>query len=132
MTDTTDTNAPDDFTLDFSDVKATSFDAIPRGWYLCEITGASDSNPTKGGPDAKLPAGTLGTNWEFTVAEGEFENRKLWTNHWHHRSTLGFMKTLLIESGAYSKDEFPNELDIDEGDDTDGNVTVAADGEAKK
>jgi len=102
----------DEFTLDMSDVKASSFDALPTNWYLCVVTGAEDSNPTKGGPGAKLPAGTPGTNWEFTVDEGEYENRRVWTNHWHHPNTLGFMKTLLIECGAYTKEDFPKKLDI--------------------
>lgn len=56
--------------------EARSFDPIPSGQYYCRIT---DIDLRECGPESKNPGKPY---WavEFTVQDGEYENRKLWTN----------------------------------------------------
>lgn len=97
----------DDLTVDFTDVQGGDFDAIPSGKYHIAITDYSTTETKNAG---KLPVGTPGINWEFTVQEGPFENRKLWTNHWIHPNTLGFLKGMLKASGKFSDEELEGQL----------------------
>jgi hypothetical protein len=99
-----------DFSIDFSDVTGGDFDALPAGAYNVAVTDWSKTETKKEG---KIPEGTPGINWEFTVQDGDFENRKLWTNHWIHPKTLGFLKTFLVKSGAYTEEDVEGQLDID-------------------
>lgn len=103
----------EDFTLDFTGVKAaTGPQPVPSGWYKVEVTNYEDQEMQNDGK--KLKAGTKGTSWEFTIAEGEYENRKFWTNHWHAASSLPFMKALFRASGAFTDDELEGSLSLDD------------------
>ena len=99
-----------DFSIDFTDVKGGDFDAIPAGVYNIAVTDWSKTETKNAG---KIPAGTPGINWEFTIQDGEFENRKLWTNHWIHPNTLGFLKTFLLKTGRYTEEELESQFDLD-------------------
>jgi hypothetical protein len=61
------------------------FDPIPGGTYHVKITDG-ELRETKN--EGKLPAGTPGVNWEFTVQDGENADRKVWTNQWIHPKTI--------------------------------------------
>jgi hypothetical protein len=101
----------DDFTLDFSGVKAAKpREAMPAGWYRALVIGYENQR-TSGGK--KLPVGTPGTNWEFVIQEpAEHETRHCWTNQWHHPDTLGFMKALFEASGAFTPEELEASLSL--------------------
>lgn len=101
---------PDFLQIDMSDIKGGDFDAIPAGAYPVVV---SDWSTTETKNEGKIPAGTPGINWEFTITEGDFENRKLWTNHWIHPNTLGFLKTFLLKAGAYTEDELNESFKLD-------------------
>jgi len=102
--------------INFTEVQSQSFEAIPAGMYWLKITDATET-ATKN--EGKLPAGTEGINWEFTVQAGKFENRKLWTNHWLHPRTLGMLKDMMAkltdDEGelVYKDGELDTELDFD-------------------
>jgi hypothetical protein len=88
------------------------FDAIEGGTYWAKITNGTASE-TKN--DGKLPAGTPGINWEFTIQDGPNEGRKVWTNTWIHANTIGFVKGLLKATGEFADDELnSDELETDE------------------
>lgn len=63
-------------TLDLTGADTKGFDAIPSGTYACTVFEAQ-MQETKGGPEAKLPAGTPKINVQFRISEGEHENRRL-------------------------------------------------------
>lgn len=100
--------------LNLSGVEAFGgFDPIPGGNYHVKITDGSEVE-TKN--DGKLPAGTPGINWEFTVQDGEHAGRKVWTNQWIHPKTIGFLKGTLVATGRFTEEETEAEdfdLDID-------------------
>lgn len=52
------------------------FEALPSGKYLVKVT---DGEIKESGPNAKHP-GSEYINWEFTVQDGDYEDRKLWSN----------------------------------------------------
>jgi hypothetical protein len=91
--------------LDFTDVEeSTGFDILKPGWYPMVITGWSEKVITK--LDGKLPAGTKGTQVEFTVEEGHVnQNRKAWNTYWHAKQNLGFLKGLLKASGQFTDEQ---------------------------
>lgn len=98
-----DTNTEIDFSgIDFTDVQAPSFEPLPAGWYHVAVT---DWNAVETKNEGKLPAGTPGINWEFTVQSGDYENRRVWENHWLHQNTLGFLKSLLAATGNYTEEQ---------------------------
>ncbi len=96
-----------DLVVDFTDVQGGTFAAIPAGKYPAVLT---DWSMTATKNPGKIPAGTPGINWEFTIDEDHptAGNRKQWTNHWIHPNTLGFLKDLFSECGI-PEDEI-NEL----------------------
>lgn len=99
-----------DFSVDFSDVQGGDFDAIPAGVYNVAVT---DWSRTETKNEGKLPAGTPGINWEFTIQDGQYENRKLWINHWIHPNTLGFLKTFLEKTDRYTEEQLSASFDLD-------------------
>jgi hypothetical protein len=93
-----------DLSVDFTDpdIKGGGdFEALPAGKYLATITDWDVREVKNAG---KLPVGTPGLNVEFTIADGEYENRKVWTNYWLHPNNLGFFKTFLKAAGMEDDD----------------------------
>jgi hypothetical protein len=105
----------DDLSIDFSGVEARSgFKAVPAAWYLCKIDGFKR---VEVGPDAsKLPEGTPGTNWEFIIQEDKFggkhEGQHLWTSHYHHHTTLPYMKGMLVMTGEFTEEELNSQFNL--------------------
>jgi hypothetical protein len=63
--------------VDFSQTSGgASFDPLPAGWYKVAIT---DINVKQSSAQAKFPNEDY-LSFEFTVQDGEYEDRKLWTN----------------------------------------------------
>lgn len=85
--------------VNFSDNEATSesksFDPIPSGEYYVRITNVEDAEC---GPESKN-AGKPYWKLEFTVQDGEFESRKLWTNAMLFDGALYTLAQLLKASG---------------------------------
>jgi hypothetical protein len=93
----------DDLTVNMSGVQAMGgFDLIPSGRYTACLTDWSKTETQNAG---KLPAGTPGINAEFTIQEGEHENRKLWNNFWVAPTTIGFAKGFLKATDEFTDDE---------------------------
>jgi hypothetical protein len=116
--------------VDLTDVGG-DFDVIPRGKYQAQIT---DGELREAGEQAKHP-GSLYVNWEFTLTEGEFENRKLWTNtsvghgdeckcgDWKPGS-MGNIKSLLFATGLYTKEQLAESIDFEIDDVIGAHVTA--------
>jgi hypothetical protein len=100
--------------IDLTDTESygTGYDPVPRGWYTCVISDWEASEVKK--ENGKFPQGTPGTNWELTIDEGEYENRKLWINHWHHSKSLPFLKGFLEATGKFEADELSGRVDIND------------------
>lgn len=64
--------------LDLSGASESSFEALPSAWYNATIFDV-EMRATKGGPEAKLPAGTPMMAVQFRIADGEYENRRVFT-----------------------------------------------------
>jgi hypothetical protein len=103
----TDINS-EDLAIDFTDVEgAGGFTPLPNGRYLLEVT---DWELTETKNPGKLPVGTPGIKWEFTVVDGEHENRKLWANHWIAATTLPFLKGFLAATGVFTEEQLNGPL----------------------
>jgi hypothetical protein len=83
--------------VNLADIEESSFDALPVGRYHVKVTDWDETATKNAG---KLPVGTPGANVEFTVQDGPYENRKLWTNFWIHPNTLGIFKTFAKAAGT--------------------------------
>lgn len=100
--------------FDFSDVAAaTNFDAF-AGKYHVKITDVSDTEVKNSG--GKLEQGTEGWNVEFTVQQGDKENRKVWNNFWFAKQTMPFLKSMLVATGRWTEDELQGNFDVDNED----------------
>ncbi len=95
--------------VNFSDVETNAYEPLPSGTYHVRITDA-EMKETSG--NGKLPAGTPMINWEFTVASGPYESRRLWTNTVIHERTLFNLKALLEASGKYTSEELAGDFDL--------------------
>lgn len=83
-------------------------DPLPTGKYHVKVT---DGEIRESGPAAKNP-GSEYINWEFTVQDGPYENRKVWTNTTLLPHALFALKGLL---GACGFDVTGNiDFDIDD------------------
>jgi hypothetical protein len=104
----------DDLIIDFTDQPSYGggFEPVPRNWYNCVVSDWESSEVKK--VDGKFPQGTTGTRWELTIDDGEFENRKLWINHWHHPKSVPFLKTFLQATGKFSELELNGRLHPDD------------------
>jgi hypothetical protein len=97
--DTENNSATEGLRVNFSEEEASSeardFDPLPSGKYLVAITGIEDRAC---GPESKNPGKPY---WalEFTVQEGDFENRKLWTNAMLFEGALYTTSQLLKATG---------------------------------
>ena len=88
-----------------------SFDLIPAGRYQAKVT---DGEIRESGPNAKHP-GAEYINWEFTIQEGDQEDRKQWTNtpfshgshecdEWTGNALIG-LRNLLAATEKWSAEE---------------------------
>lgn len=104
----------DDLTVDFTDTESYGggFEPIPRNWYKVVISDWETTEVKKVG--GAFPQGTPGTKWELTVDEGEFENRKLWITHWHHPTSLPFLKGFLEATGKFESSELSGQVDLND------------------
>lgn len=75
--------------------EALSFDPIPTGKYYARVT---DITERECGPESKNPGKPY---WavEFTIQDGEFENRKLWANVMLFEGALYSLVQLLKATG---------------------------------
>lgn len=96
-------------TLNFADTGDIEYGAIPSGKYHAKITGGE---MREAGPNSKNP-GSQYVNWEFTIQQGEFESRKVWTNTSLLPQALFGLKALLLASGKYTKEDLAGELNFD-------------------
>jgi hypothetical protein len=71
------------------------FDPLPKGTYHVAIT---DASIEESGPNAKNPGANY-IKFEFTVQDGEFENRKLWTNASLLPQALFTLKGIMASTG---------------------------------
>lgn len=78
--------------------EARSFDPIPSGEYYVRVTDVEDAEC---GPESKN-AGKPYWKIEFTVQDGEHENRKLWTNSMLFEGALYTLAQLLKATGQES------------------------------
>jgi Protein of unknown function (DUF669) len=92
--------APDfdeDLRINFSEVEARgSIDPLPTGKYHVKVT---DGEIKPCGPASNNP-GKPYINWEFTVQDGQYENRRCWTNAMLFEPALFTMKNMLEVVGA--------------------------------
>ena len=65
--------------LDLSGADLKAFDPIPAGRYAAEVFSAEWKN-TRGGDQAKLPAGTPMLTIQFRITDAEYENRRVFGN----------------------------------------------------
>lgn len=66
--------------LDLSGAKESSFEALPAAWYRATIFDAK-VGATKGGPTSKLPKDTPKIDVQYKIADGEFENRRVFASY---------------------------------------------------
>jgi hypothetical protein len=97
--------------LNFAGVGDGGFDAIPAGFYVVAVTGYDEVETSESAK--KLGPGVPGINWEFTVQEGEYQGRKLWTNTYFHQSTLPMLKGLLKASGLFTDEQLNGQINFE-------------------
>ena len=91
------------FKIDMSDVEG--FDPIPAGVYPIVVSSLKQS-------EEDGPSGYPYFILELTVAEGEFENRKLWTNLSMSPKAAFKLKEFLLGVGV-SEEDLAGEFDFD-------------------
>lgn len=96
--------------LNFADVETTNFDPVPKGKYHVKAT---DYELREAGENAKNP-GSEYYNWELTIQDGEYANRKLFTNTSLLPNALFALKGMLQSTGKWTKEELDSaEFDFD-------------------
>lgn len=78
-----------------------SFEPAPRGTYVLIVT---DGEVRESGPQSKKPGAEM-INWELTIAEGDYEGRKVWTNTMCEGKGVFFLKQLLSATGKFEIDD---------------------------
>ena len=96
--------------INLSGVESFSFEPIPAGTYPAKIT---DGEMVEVRNQGRLPAGTPGVNWEFTIQGGEYDGRKVWMNTWIAESTMPGLKALLEASGRFTPEQLDGDLDFE-------------------
>ena len=76
--------ADEGYEVDFSE--AGDFDIVPPGLYVVKITAAERKISSNDNPMIK---------WEFTITEGDFSGRKVWTNTMLMPTSLWVLKKML-------------------------------------
>lgn len=93
--------------VNFTDVQSTNYEALPKGWYSVKVT---DGELRESGPNSKNP-GSEYINWELTIQEGEFADRKVWTNTSLLPQALFALKGLMEAAGIDASSEIDFEID---------------------
>jgi len=94
----------------FTNVEKKNFDPIPAGTYVAVVTDGEQTETKNAG---KLPQGTPGVHWEFTIKGGQYDGRKVWTNTWIAETTMFSLLGLLEATGEYSEEQLSGELDFE-------------------
>lgn len=97
-------------TINLTDVESGGYDPLPSGAYTVRVT---DGELRESGPSAKNP-GSQYINWEFTVQDGEYENRRVWTNTSLLPQALFRLKELLGATGRFSDLDGVLDFEIDD------------------
>jgi hypothetical protein len=103
--------------INLTDVEVRDFEAIPAGKYIVEFTDYEDRE-TKGGENAKLPAGTPMINWEMTIVRNvngdeTHKGRRVWMNTIIHERTLFNLKGVLLACG-WNENDLQGEIDFEQ------------------
>jgi hypothetical protein len=94
--------------LNLGDIDIKKFDPIPAGTYDAKVTGGELKSTSGEGKLGKVPM----INWEFTIQDEEYVNRKVWMNTVIHETTLFNLKALLA-TGKFSEEDMAAELDFE-------------------
>ncbi len=97
------------FKVNLDGVDVNAFDPIPASTYKAFVT---DGEVKESGPQSKNP-GSQYINWEFTISEGTYENRKQWMNTSLLPQALFGIKALLQATGRFSEAQLSGEIDFD-------------------
>ena len=81
---------------------ADDFGPVPRGVYICHVT--------KGELESSRSNHTPGYKLEFTIMEGHFKGRKLWTDLWLTPAALPQSKRDLTKLGIKSPEQLEQPL----------------------
>ena len=95
--------------VNLSGIEVKTFEPVPAGKYKAKLT---DGEWRETGPNAKKPGEPM-YNAEFTIQEGEFEGRKVWTNSLFQETTLFRVKNFLEATGRYTAEQLDGELDFE-------------------
>jgi hypothetical protein len=76
------------------------FEPVPRGTYRVFVSDAEDKTVASGDN-----AGKPFSRWTFTIADGQYEGRKIFTNMMHWGGGRFLLKQLLVSSGLKTKEE---------------------------
>ena len=90
--------------VDFSGTSL-GFDPVPSGIYICEVVEAEDGET---GENSKEP-GAPKTTWTLSVAEGEFQGRKLFRTTTYSEGGKPFLMELLVATGLYTEEQLRDE-----------------------
>lgn len=77
--------------LDFTDVKSSSFEPLPAGWYHVIVNSVKES---EAGDNAKNPGAPM-LNMEYVVQSGDYEDRHVFENVTIVQTTLWKLKGIL-------------------------------------
>ena len=127
--------------LDLSGADTSGFDAIPSGRYFCSVFKA-EMRETKGGENAKVPAGTplINIQWQVHHPVGEpenaeYENRRVFSSYVvppkeHDKEKAAKMKGMIVRllvALGYEESEVTDkkfDLDLEDLVGRDADVTV--------
>lgn len=110
--------------VNFSKAESSSYDALPKGTYICNVS------------DAEIRTGKSGNdyiNWEFTLdGNPQYDGRKLWSNTTLQEHALFALKGLLEATGKYTEDQLASEdLDFELDDVIGSKIKVVVDQKPK-
>lgn len=116
--------------VDFSGVEVKNFDPLPVGSYKCKITDGSVED-SKDGPSDKNPTGQY-INFEFTVQEGPFADRKTWRNAPIGGTGVGILKAILAATGKFTDEALDGPLNFSIQNDLIGSDVLCVQGKHKE
>lgn len=92
--------------VNFSDVN--NFDPLPAGVYPVVVTGVEVREPRSANKDGETYPYL---NWELTIEEGEYEDRKLWTITSLNPKAMWKLQEALVAFGE-DKEELGEDFDL--------------------